>query len=69
MIIRADTDLNRTVSGAVGGSFVNAGQMCVGVRRIIVHGSIYDYFLIQPSRKLLNKGGVGNIRYFSWTVN
>ena len=44
MIVLDDADLERTVKGAVWGSFVNAGQVCVGVKRIFVHASIYKKF-------------------------
>jgi acyl-CoA reductase-like NAD-dependent aldehyde dehydrogenase len=38
-------DLARTVHGIVYGSFSNAGQVCVGSKRILVQQSIYDDFL------------------------
>jgi NAD-dependent aldehyde dehydrogenases len=44
MIVLDDADLERTVKGAVWGSFVNAGQVCVGVKRIFVHSSVYEEF-------------------------
>jgi len=44
MIVLDDADLERTVKGAVWGSFVNAGQVCVGVKRIFIHSSIYKEF-------------------------
>ena len=44
MIVLGDADLERTVNGAVWGSFVNAGQVCVGVKRIFIHSSVYEEF-------------------------
>jgi acyl-CoA reductase-like NAD-dependent aldehyde dehydrogenase len=39
-----DADLDRAVAAAVWGAFVNAGQTCAGVKRIIVHEAVYDRF-------------------------
>jgi acyl-CoA reductase-like NAD-dependent aldehyde dehydrogenase/uncharacterized protein (DUF2141 family) len=44
-LIFASCDLSRTVEGAVYGAFSNAGQVCVGIKRIYVERSIYDDFL------------------------
>jgi acyl-CoA reductase-like NAD-dependent aldehyde dehydrogenase/uncharacterized protein (DUF2141 family) len=38
-------DLARTVNGLTYGAFSNAGQVCVGTKRIYVQQSIYDQFL------------------------
>jgi len=58
MIVLDDADLERTVSGAVWGSFVNSGQVCVGIKRIYVHESIFDQFveLYVSSVKALKQG-------------
>jgi len=45
MVIREDADLDRASSAAVWGSFVNSGQVCVGVKRIYVHQKIEQDFL------------------------
>lgn len=45
MIILKDADIARAVKAAVWGSFVNSGQVCVGVQRIMVQREIYDEFL------------------------
>lgn len=45
MVIREDADLDRASSAAVWGSFVNSGQVCVGVKRIYVHESIEQDFI------------------------
>jgi len=38
-------DLERTANGIAYGSFSNAGQVCVGIKRIYVQQTIYDEFL------------------------
>lgn len=43
--VRADADLELSVSHLVAGSFVNSGQNCAGVERIYVHDSIYQAFI------------------------
>jgi len=45
MVVLEDADLDRTVSAAVWGSFVNSGQVCVGIKRIYIHRSIYNDFV------------------------
>jgi len=45
MVVMADADLERAVQGAVWGSFVNAGQTCVCIKRIYVQDSIYGRFI------------------------
>lgn len=47
MVVFDDADLERTVAGAVWGSFVNTGQVCVGVKRIYVQNGVYDEFMKQ----------------------
>ena len=45
MIVLEDADIERAASGAMWGSFVNSGQVCVGVKRILVHKEVYSHFL------------------------
>lgn len=45
MIVLDDADVDVASSGAVWGSFVNAGQACLSVERCYVHRSIYDAFV------------------------
>ena len=45
MLVFADADLNRAVSGALFGAFGNCGQTCVGVERIFVERSRYEDFV------------------------
>lgn len=44
-IVFASCDLARAIEGVVYGAFSNAGQVCVGAKRIYVEQSIYDAFL------------------------
>jgi len=44
-LVFASCDLERTVNGVLYGSFANAGQVCVGIKRIYVEQSIYAEFL------------------------
>ena len=45
MLVLDDADIDRAVDGAIWGAFVNAGQVCVGVKRIYVQSKIYETFL------------------------
>ncbi|WP_322051839.1 aldehyde dehydrogenase family protein [Paraburkholderia bannensis] len=45
LIVRADADIERAVSLAVGGAFTNAGQMCSATARILVHDDVYRKFM------------------------
>lgn len=51
MVILEDADVERAASAALWGSFVNAGQVCVAIKRIIVHKDIYSHFLDLFSHK------------------
>lgn len=44
-IVFADCDFERTLEGVVYGAFSNAGQVCVGVKRLIVEKPLYQGFL------------------------
>lgn len=44
-LVFASCSLERTVNGLLYGSFSNAGQVCVGTKRIYAEHSIYDAFL------------------------
>lgn len=55
LVIMDDADLDAAVMGAVGGSYLNAGQVCIAVKRIIVHEKVADQFiedLVSRSKKL-----------------
>ena len=45
MIVREDADLDAAVTGAVQACFASAGQMCIGIERILVHSSCHDDFV------------------------
>jgi succinate-semialdehyde dehydrogenase / glutarate-semialdehyde dehydrogenase len=44
MLVLEDADLEAAVDGAVRGSFVGAGQVCVSIERLYVHQSLFDRF-------------------------
>ena len=44
MLVLPDADLDAAVDGAVRGSFIGAGQVCVSIERIYVDASIADEF-------------------------
>lgn len=44
MLVLEDADLEAAVDGAVRGSFVGAGQVCVSIERLYVHTSLFDRF-------------------------
>ncbi len=45
MLVLRDADLDQAVEGAIRGSFVGAGQVCVSMERIYVHDSLFEEFL------------------------
>ena len=56
MIVLADANIDKAVKGVINGAFLNAGQVCMGVKRIIVEESIADEFadkLVGESEKLV----------------
>lgn len=52
MLVLADADLSAAVSGAIRGSFTNAGQLCISFERIYVHQSLYEAFITQFVREV-----------------
>jgi succinate-semialdehyde dehydrogenase/glutarate-semialdehyde dehydrogenase len=58
MIVCEDADVSTAVKMADTGRFFNCGQMCLGVKRLFVHESIYDAFVGQL-RGILEKKTVG----------
>lgn len=52
VIVRADADLDRTISGIVWAGFSNAGQSCGGVQRVFVHTSIYPVFCERLAKRV-----------------
>src|SRR5438445_3367737 len=58
MIVCEDADVSTAAKMADTGRFFNCGQMCLGVKRLFVHDSIYDAFVAQL-RGILEKKTVG----------
>ena len=56
MIVLADADIDKAVKGVINGAFLNAGQVCMGVKRIIIEDGIADEFaqkLVCETEKLV----------------
>jgi len=47
VIVCADADLEAAVKAVIIGRYWNAGQACLGCKRVFVHDSVYDRFLSQ----------------------
>src|SRR5438477_3336928 len=58
MIVCADADVESAAKMADTGRFFNCGQMCLGVKRLFVHDSVYDAFVGQL-KAILEKKTVG----------
>jgi succinate-semialdehyde dehydrogenase / glutarate-semialdehyde dehydrogenase len=66
MVILEDADLDRAVEIAVRASTASAGQLCVSIERVLVHGSIYDEFV---SRFVAAMTSVRMEASLSWEVD
>ncbi|MBR0271602.1 MAG: aldehyde dehydrogenase family protein [Methanobrevibacter sp.] len=44
LLVLDDADVDAAVKGVINGSYLNAGQVCMGVKRIIVQKGIYEEF-------------------------
>ena len=56
MIVLKDANIDKAVKGVINGAFLNAGQVCMGVKRIIVEEEIADEFaqrLVGETEKLV----------------
>ena len=56
MVVLKDADIDKAVKGVINGAFLNAGQVCMGVKRIIVEDGIADEFcdkLVSETEKLI----------------
>ena len=51
-VVLEDADLVTATEACVTGRTLNAGQSCIGAKRIIVHESVYDSFLTHLEEKL-----------------
>jgi succinate-semialdehyde dehydrogenase/glutarate-semialdehyde dehydrogenase len=58
MIVCEDADVTAAARMADTGRYFNCGQMCLGVKRLFVHSSVYDAFVGQL-RGILDKKVVG----------
>jgi succinate-semialdehyde dehydrogenase/glutarate-semialdehyde dehydrogenase len=58
MIVCADADVDMAAKMADTGRFFNCGQMCLGVKRLFVHDSVYDTF-VGRLKMILEKKTVG----------
>jgi succinate-semialdehyde dehydrogenase/glutarate-semialdehyde dehydrogenase len=58
MVVLDDANIERAVRGAIWGGFVNAGQICAGVKRIYVQDKVYPEFvnLFRKKVKALKQG-------------
>ena len=56
MVVLKDADIDKAVKGVINGAFLNAGQVCMGVKRIIIEDEIADEFaqrLVEATEKLV----------------
>ncbi len=56
MVVLNDADIDKAVKGVINGAFLNAGQVCMGVKRIIVEEDISKEFaqmLVRETEKLV----------------
>ncbi|MBO6111192.1 MAG: aldehyde dehydrogenase family protein [Methanobrevibacter sp.] len=56
MVVLKDGNIGKAVKGVINGAFLNAGQVCMGVKRIIVEDEIADEFaqkLVSETEKLV----------------
>src|SRR5205807_9993601 len=58
MIVCEDADVDAAAKNADVGRYFNCGQMCLGVKRLFVHESVYDAFMAQL-RGIVDKKTVG----------
>lgn len=55
LIVLDDADVEAAVKGVINGAYLNAGQVCMGVKRIIVQEGIYEEFkskLVEETSKI-----------------
>jgi acyl-CoA reductase-like NAD-dependent aldehyde dehydrogenase len=52
LLVLPDADLERAAAAATWGAFVNAGQTCAGVKRLVIHEAVYDRFLASFRQKV-----------------
>lgn len=59
LVVMEDADLERASEAAFAGAFWSAGQKCTATRRIYVHQSVYDEFLVLFLQRV-ERGAVGD---------
>ena len=55
LVVLDDANVDAAVKGVINGAYLNAGQVCMGVKRIIVQEGIYDEFkekLVEATSKI-----------------
>ena len=55
LVVLDDANVDAAVKGVINGAYLNAGQVCMGVKRIIVQEGIYDEFktkLVEETSKI-----------------
>ena len=55
LVVLDDADVDAAVKGVINGAYLNAGQVCMGVKRIIVQEGIYEEFkakLVEETSKI-----------------
>ena len=55
LVVLDDANIDAAVKGVINGAYLNAGQVCMGVKRIIVQEGIYDEFktkLVEETSKI-----------------
>ena len=55
LVVLDDANIDAAVKGVINGAYLNAGQVCMGVKRIIVQEGIYDEFkekLVEATSKI-----------------
>lgn len=52
MIIAQGANINNVVTGLIPGAFVNAGQTCISIERVLVDSHIHDEFLAELTRRV-----------------
>ena len=55
LLVLDDADVDAAVKGVINGAYLNAGQVCMGVKRIIVQEGIYEEFkarLVEETSKI-----------------
>ncbi|MBS43406.1 MAG: succinic semialdehyde dehydrogenase [Nocardioides sp.] len=44
LIVRADADVAKAVTGTLSAAFANTGQMCIHIERVLVHTDVYEEY-------------------------